>query len=1014
MSFDVIADIKDRLPVPEYIQRDGVVLKREGRVWAGCCPFHNEKTGSFKVWDDHYKCFGCGEGGDLFTYHQKTRSCDFKESLRELAREAGIELKQTPEQVAETKRLRERAEVLTAAAEHYHGLLKPEHREYLHRRGFTDEFIDSFKFGFAPGGAIRQLSADPALLKEIGLVNEQGRDFLYRRIVIPVYGRDKSAVINLVGRRWVEPGEEDTGPRKFVRLPGDEQIINEWALRGAKTVYVCEGDTDTPTLVQAGLSAVGLPGASALKDEWIEKFARVETVYVCADADKAGDGLIRKAGEAFGPRARIVCLPASLDVNDYVGKQGNDITALAATAPTYLDWLTSRLPEKLKPEDADAAIKPIAAALGKYGAPSQEMYAKALSKRFGIAVAAVRLSIKEAQNGHQNGKPKLRIVQPGEVALTPVTTAVVGAPVPAAAVVPSGWRLSDGGIARESTSSDEDGGERTSISIVCPAPVLIAGRLRDITEGEESVHLCWLRDNGWRYHTAERKVIANARALVDLAGVGLPVTSGTSGDLVDYLAAYETANIREMPKANVSRQMGWVGDAGKLGFLWGRQLVTADGIASASLDPSQASPDEWSEDFVGFRGQDGGDDQIADAFTQLGTFEAWRETVAPVAKHPRALLALYGSFVPPIQSILEVPNFAMDFAFATSTGKTTTLRVAGSVWGCPDERAPSSVIGTWDATRVWIERASTILNGLPLFLDDTKRAKNTKIVAQTVYDVSSGRGKGRGSPRGMRRAGSWCTVLLSTGEAQITSFTEDGGTRARTLGLWGAPFGVANETTTALVHRLNVGVCGNYGHAGPRFVQWVQQHRDDWPAWRDEYRRSQVAYQERAGGNAVASRYAAYFAALDMTAALAHAALDLPWDYHDPVDKLWDQLIAGANEADRASAARDYVVSWAAGHQSEFWGRHLIGNDENPRTMSEGWAGRWDKGDDWRYIGFLHHRLKGILTAAGYEADPTMRLWKDRDWLVTDAGRPSLTAKVDGAAIRMIALKREACNESGE
>lgn len=606
----------------------------------------------------------------------------------------------------------------------------------------------------------------------------------------------------------------------------------------------------------------------------------------------------------------------------------------------------------------------------------------------------------------------LRVVRQEEMApLVSIKSILSDTPVPDSAVVPAGWMLGENGIARETISYDGDGAERTSVSVICPVPVVIAGRLRDITKGDESVRLCWLRDNAWRHHNVERKVIANAKAIVDVANVGLPVTSGTSGDLVDYLAAYENANIRDLPRANVSSQMGWVGDAGKLGFLWGRSLITADGLVAASLDPDQASPEEWSDNFVGFRGEDGGDDQIADAFTQLGTFEEWRETVAPIANYPRALLALYAALVPPIQSILECPNFAIDFAFATSTGKTTTLRVAGSCWGCPDERAPSSVIGTWDATRVWIERASTILNGLPLLMDDTKRAKNTKIVAQTVYDVSSGRGKGRGSPRGMRRAGSWCTVLLSTGEAQITSYTEDGGTRARTLEVWGAPFGVANETTTDLVRHLNIGVCSNYGHAGPLFVQWIQQHRDDWPAWREEYRKSQIGYQERAGSNAVASRYAAYFAALDMTAALAHAALELPWDYHDPIDAVWDQLLEGANEADRAAAARDYIVSWAAGHQSEFWGRHMIDNSMNPRTMSEGWAGKWDKGDDWRYIGFLHHRLKSVLTAAGYEADPTIRLWKDRDWLMTDPGRPSLTAKVDGAAVRVIALKREACSD---
>jgi DNA primase len=413
VSFDVIADIKDRLPLVEYIQRAGVPLKREGSTWSAPCPFHSEKTGSFKVWDktNTWKCFGCGKGGDIFHYYQFENGGDFKEAMRALAREAGIELRQSPEQQAETKRLRERAEVLSAAVDHYHSLLEPRHREYLRSRGWTDEFIDSFKFGFAPGGTLRAaVKADVATLQEIGLVNERGRDFFFRRLMIPVYGRDLTAVINLVGRRWCEPGEEDSGPWKYLRLPGEEQLINEGALRGAKFVYLTEGDTDTPTLMQAGLPVVGVPGSKALKDEFAERFARVETIYVCADGDHAGDGLVARAGQLFGSRCRVVELPAGLDINDYVGKRGQDITQLAAEARTYLDWLVSRLPEKLKPDEADRALQPILSALARFGKSSQDLYAKQLSKRFGISVASLREAMREQvqPNGHdKDGEVKL-------------------------------------------------------------------------------------------------------------------------------------------------------------------------------------------------------------------------------------------------------------------------------------------------------------------------------------------------------------------------------------------------------------------------------------------------------------------------------------------------------------------------------------------------------------------------------------------------------------------------------
>jgi len=261
----------------------------------------------------------------------------------------------------------------------------------------------------------------------------------------------------------------------------------------------------------------------------------------------------------------------------------------------------------------------------------------------------------------------------------------------------------------------------------------------------------------------------------------------------------------------------------------------------------------------------------------------------------------------------------------------------------------------------------------------------------------------------MRRAGSWCTVLLSTGEAPITSFTEDGGTHGRVLLLWGPPFGKADDTTAPIVHQLDLAVRQHYGHAGPRLVQYAMQHRDEWGAWRDEYRATQARYLARAGSDPVAGRYAAYFAVLDMTAAIANAALELPFDYQDPVALLWDDLIASATDADRAQSALDYVLSWARGHQSEFWGRQQTDGYGNVRPPADGWAGRWDK-EKWEYIGFLPHRLKAILTTAGYEPEPILRLWRDRGWCVVDENRSTTRARIDGEISRIVAIRAEVCD----
>ena len=100
---------------------------------------------------------------------------------------------------------------------------------------------------------------------------------------------------------------------------------------------------------------------------------------------------------------------------------------------------------------------------------------------------------------------------------------------------------------------------------------------------------------------------------------------------------------------------------------------------------------------------------MADAFASRGSLGEWVEAVSQVVEFPRVLIAVYAALTPPLLSILGCPNFIVDWCNPTSTGKTTVLRLGASCWGVPDERAPASVLLTWDATRVFINRASSLL-----------------------------------------------------------------------------------------------------------------------------------------------------------------------------------------------------------------------------------------------------------------------------------------------------------------
>jgi hypothetical protein len=560
-----------------------------------------------------------------------------------------------------------------------------------------------------------------------------------------------------------------------------------------------------------------------------------------------------------------------------------------------------------------------------------------------------------------------------DATITKIKDLFPDAPVASDVCVPIGWTVAPGGLSR--VGVDEPG---------LSAPVIITERCRDIHRGTEWVKLAWLRDGIWQTQIVERKVVADARRIIELAGHGLPVTSNNSKSLVQYLDDFEAQNLDRLPTAAVSHKMGWQGKDGNNGFLWGRTLITDNENADVSAPAANTIK------LIRFRGRDEGDDQLADGFRSAGQFDAWVEAVEPLKDFPRALLALYTGFVPVMLPILRASNFVIDFSGATTSGKTTCLRVAASVWGNPDERSQAAALSTWNGTATWRERSPAVLNHLPFIMDETKHVRHGNEVAKTIYAVVQGRGRGRGTLTGIAEQEHCQTVLMSSGEQPAVSFTNDGGTRPRVLTLWGSPFGATNQEVGQIVTHVNQGCRDHYGHAGPRFVQFLLERRDKWGKSKDRYEEYVHHYEEMAGDNAVAGRMAGPFAAITFTSKLVHAALDLPWDWSDPIAPLWEELTQECSEADRAAAALRLVLSWANAHTKSFYR-----SDKTVTQPNDGWAGRWeitgienfneeDQYESWEWVGFLPHVLERLLRDQQFDPNPIIRTWKDRGWLKLD------------------------------
>jgi hypothetical protein len=337
-----------------------------------------------------------------------------------------------------------------------------------------------------------------------------------------------------------------------------------------------------------------------------------------------------------------------------------------------------------------------------------------------------------------------------------------------------------------------------------------------------------------------------------------------------------------------------------------------------------------------------------------------------------------------------------------------------------DESHERAAMTTWNTTRVGGERRAGLVNGLPIIRDDTKLAQRPEDVAQYLYDITAGRTRDRGSPRGLDRTTAFSTILILSGESRAVSMSGDGGTRARVLTLWGGPFGSANQGTAQLVTALNLGIKQHYGHAGPQLVRYLLQHRQRWDELRARYEAIRACYQARAQGSPVVGRLADALAILSIAGELAAEALDMPRLRDSAVEELWAVLTDEAAEANRATQALAFIYDWACANHTHFYDPADTSWDGKRVPATAGWAGHWSGSNSrasWGFLGFIPARLCELLKEGGYAPDAVISSWRDRGWLLVDpsdrAGRYHQVLIGGGHKPRVVAIKREAFAQEG-
>ncbi len=521
-------------------------------------------------------------------------------------------------------------------------------------------------------------------------------------------------------------------------------------------------------------------------------------------------------------------------------------------------------------------------------------------------------------------------------------------------IMPRGFVITPEGIGGPAKADSDDR------PLIASRPVYIAAIVRAIEGGEYHADLVWRSPAGtWEVGTYPRRVLSDSRSIVKLAGDGVPVDSGTASGLVRYLSAFERANDEALPIERAASVMGWQGPMGRFGFLWGSTSIGAPGRGVRLI-------------------VEGGKQEIADSFSASGSLHAWERLIwDPIQSHPRSVLAVYASIAPVILGIVNAaPGFVVDIAGTSTGGKTTALQVAASVWG-----DPARLIGSWSDTRASIEHAGSMSCHLPTFLDDTKEARdNPSKVIEVVYQITGTRSKRRATPDGLRRTASFRTVLISTGEMPITSHGTDTGAAARVLPLHGWP--LSGPDARSLAEQLKIASLENFGHLGPRVIEWLVANRSSWSIIREGWNATREEFAERAAervtgrAKAFAGRAAPYVATLHTVAQILARALNYPVN-DEALGVLEREAMSGARVAERHLQALRDLFRWLATRSTA--------RDGSEDRVAHEVIYRWDPvskdGPD-----VIARSLRRWLQGEGYQLD-IIEDWAREGLIVTNGGR---------------------------
>lgn len=390
-----LEEIRAKCDLVEVVSAYVALTKKSGRNLLGLCPFHNDKNPSLNVSPDRqvWKCFSCGEGGDVFSFVQKIEKCTFPEAVERLAQKAGVTIERTEKAVRE---MGERDRLLFAnniACSFFQSTLAKSTKamEYLSRRGVSAETIEKYRLGYAPDDweqlhhhlLDKRISQQDAVRAGLLIARDNGQgcyDRFRDRLIFPIID-NQDRIIGFGGRTL---GDD---PAKYLNSPETPLFVKNRTLYGLNfarraivdndRVLIVEGYFDAMTTQEAGfLNTVATMG-TALTEEHVNIIARfTKNVVLAFDADSAGMSAALRSWPIFeraGFNVRILSMPSGEDPDSLL-RGGDDaqfarLVDEAKPIPDYRIGLVMSKADLQSDEGRASALKAGAAVVAEVESP---------------------------------------------------------------------------------------------------------------------------------------------------------------------------------------------------------------------------------------------------------------------------------------------------------------------------------------------------------------------------------------------------------------------------------------------------------------------------------------------------------------------------------------------------------------------------------------------------------------------------------------------------------------------